>query len=1047
MNHENTAKYEDQWADFIQSLDVDPDKAKGIEQLPDDQKRHLLENYAIKIPKCSAFHYVSLIKGLRVGRSTLTKNPRKGDAQQAKEILLATEISLRTNNVAWVYDFLDQDGLEALVNYVSRVIHMVIRTDFRPTLDNIQQQRSALFGSITSDQAVSLNDLCEDIHESDKVESGFWCSSLRKKKNDRISFASTHIPNISESIKSSLHQGVRCFRALLNNQRGCSMVFEHPRAVNVIALCLLHPDYLTKTLVLELLTVVCLITGGHERVLNAFDNFKKEVGESTRFEYLTHYFFTHEIESSDYYNMDFMVSCMQFFNIVVHSTDDIMLRVYLQEEFKHLGLVNYLSRIYDKAGDRLLRQIEAYNDNEVDVAVLLEDSQMRDIIQQEKEQIESDLIVLQTRTATIQIEYENKLSELQKDLQALEIKCKDLETQRTNQDGQLSTLRAQLLDKDKNSTERERNLQERLRELEDCLNTVKSSQVKSQIQVNGEADSNCTKSLNTTVSTTLSPPPPPPPLPPPPSLPPPPPSLIPPPLSSSISGLSPPPPPPPVMGAMTPGVEGVSIRPPIQTRYKLPLVNWVLLKNQQLRGTIFVGMNDEAVLDALDTEKFENLFKLSNQSVDSNKSGGDTLVNGIDQKDSRISKKVEKKSLMDPNRHRCIGVLLRYLESEKYTPERLWNDINRLELGQDVTDRIYHQLPTAAEVKTYLNYEFTEQRPIDDLSDEDRLLLHLCKVERLGPRLEIILFMNSFEDNLNVVNSKIGAVRSASLALKKSCKFRAILEIILAFGNYMNSSRRGIAYGFRLQSLDALSDTRTLDKSWTLLHFIVETIENQFPALIDFDDELTGVMEAAKVPMEALTTDVAALVSGMSQADKETIISGALNTPQRLSDFVLENKSKVEAVEKQAETARTVFARTIEWFGEAQAKPSPEQFFGLIVRFIKQFKNAIVANEARRRAEALQSLNSVTGDDNGPLSSINQISINHVPKQPKDDVPVLELQKRLAHEARMAKRRFKNRTRQITGDRMMDEILAGLISEPLQAEVHPRRNRLSENIN
>ncbi|KAH8878330.1 Formin-like protein 3 [Schistosoma japonicum] len=960
MNHENTAKYEDQWADFIQSLDVDPDKAKGIEQLPDDQKRHLLENYAIKIPKCSAFHYVSLIKGLRVGRSTLTKNPRKGDAQQAKEILLATEISLRTNNVAWVYDFLDQDGLEALVNYVSRVIHMVIRTDFRPTLDNIQQQRSALFGSITSDQAVSLNDLCEDIHESDKVESGFWCSSLRKKKNDRISFASTHIPNISESIKSSLHQGVRCFRALLNNQRGCSMVFEHPRAVNVIALCLLHPDYLTKTLVLELLTVVCLITGGHERVLNAFDNFKKEVGESTRFEYLTHYFFTHEIESSDYYNMDFM-------------------------------------RIYDKAGDRLLRQIEAYNDNEVDVAVLLEDSQMRDIIQQEKEQIESDLIVLQTRTATIQIEYENKLSELQKDLQALEIKCKDLETQRTNQDGQLSTLRAQLLDKDKNSTERERNLQERLRELEDCLNTVKSSQVKSQIQVNGEADSNCTKSLNTTVSTTLSPPPPPPPLPPPPSLPPPPPSLIPPPLSSSISGLSPPPPPPPVMGAMTPGVEGVSIRPPIQTRYKLPLVNWVLLKNQQLRGTIFVGMNDEAVLDALDTEKFENLFKLSNQSVDSNKSGGDTLVNGIDQKDSRISKKVEKKSLMDPNRHRCIGVLLRYLESEKYTPERLWNDINRLELGQDVTDRIYHQLPTAAEVKTYLNYEFTEQRPIDDLSDEDRLLLHLCKVERLGPRLEIILFMNSFEDNLNVVNS--------------------------------------------------LSDTRTLDKSWTLLHFIVETIENQFPALIDFDDELTGVMEAAKVPMEALTTDVAALVSGMSQADKETIISGALNTPQRLSDFVLENKSKVEAVEKQAETARTVFARTIEWFGEAQAKPSPEQFFGLIVRFIKQFKNAIVANEARRRAEALQSLNSVTGDDNGPLSSINQISINHVPKQPKDDVPVLELQKRLAHEARMAKRRFKNRTRQITGDRMMDEILAGLISEPLQAEVHPRRNRLSENIN
>nr|CAH8849650.1 unnamed protein product [Trichobilharzia regenti] len=749
----------------VSSLDVDPDKAKGIEQLPDDQKRQLLENYAIKNPKCSAFHYVSLIKGLRVGRSTLTKNPRKSDAQQAKEILLATEISLRTNNVAWVYDFLDQHGLETLVNYVSRVIHMVmslkrfrkcsiLSTDFRPSVDSMQQQRSALLGSYGSEQSISLNDLCEEIHESDQVESGFWCSSLRKKKN-RIS-SSPHVPHISESIRDSLHQGVRCFRALLNNQRGCSMVFEHPRAVNVIALCLLHPSYQTKTLVLELLTVVCLIAGGHERVLNAFDNFKKEVGESTRFEYLTHYFFSHESESPDYYSMDFMVSCMQFFNIVVHSTEDIMLRVYLQEEFRHLGLVNYLSRIHNKAGDRFLRQIEAYNDNEVDVAVLLEDSQMRDVLQQEKEQAESDLIILQTRTATLQAEYESKLSQLQQNMQALELKCQDLENQRTNQDGQLSTLRAQLLDKDKSTSERERNLKERVRELEECLSAVKNSTEKEKPQINA-------------------------------------------------FGI-PPPPPAPGMGAMGPGVEGVSIRPPIQTRYKLPLINWVLLKNQQLRGTIFVGMNDEAVLETLDTEKFESLFKLSNQSVDNKSSsttGSTALVNGLDQRDSRVNKKVERKSLMDSNRHRCIGVLLRYLESEKYTPERLWNDINRLELSQDVADRIYHQLPTSDEMKTYLNYEFTEQRPIEDLTDEDRLLLHLCKVERLGPRLEIILFMNSFEDNLKVVNSKIAAVQSASLALKKSCKFRAILEIVLAFGNYMNSSRRGIAYGFRLQSLDA----------------------------------------------------------------------------------------------------------------------------------------------------------------------------------------------------------------------------------------------------
>ena len=30
-------------------------------------------------------------------------------------------------------------------------------------------------------------------------------------------------------------------------------------------------------------------------------------------------------------------------------------------------------------------------------------------------------------------------------------------------------------------------------------------------------------------------------------------------------------------------------------------------------------------------------------------------------------------------------------------------------------------------------------------------------------------------------------------------------QIVLAFGNYMNSSKRGAVYGFRLQSLDLVS--------------------------------------------------------------------------------------------------------------------------------------------------------------------------------------------------------------------------------------------------
>ncbi len=43
-----------------------------------------------------------------------------------------------------------------------------------------------------------------------------------------------------------------------------------------------------------------------------------------------------------FFQIEFMVACMQFINIVVHSVDDMNYRVALQWEFATLGLEEYL---------------------------------------------------------------------------------------------------------------------------------------------------------------------------------------------------------------------------------------------------------------------------------------------------------------------------------------------------------------------------------------------------------------------------------------------------------------------------------------------------------------------------------------------------------------------------------------------------------------------------------------------------------------------------------------------------------------------------------
>ena len=52
----------------------------------------------------------------------------------------------------------------------------------------------------------------------------------------------------------------------------------------------IHKKLRTKALVLELLAAICLVKSGHDIILAAFDNFKREMYEMRRFETLMDYF-------------------------------------------------------------------------------------------------------------------------------------------------------------------------------------------------------------------------------------------------------------------------------------------------------------------------------------------------------------------------------------------------------------------------------------------------------------------------------------------------------------------------------------------------------------------------------------------------------------------------------------------------------------------------------------------------------------------------------------------------------------------------------------
>lgn len=77
----------------------------------------------------------------------------------------------------------------------------------------------------------------------------------------------------------------------------------------------------THVLVLELLAAVCLVPSGHKKVLEAFDNFQRQMSEATRFQTLMH------LLRTERRRVGVMVAAMAFINVVVHCVPDMNYQV------------------------------------------------------------------------------------------------------------------------------------------------------------------------------------------------------------------------------------------------------------------------------------------------------------------------------------------------------------------------------------------------------------------------------------------------------------------------------------------------------------------------------------------------------------------------------------------------------------------------------------------------------------------------------------------------------------------------------------------------
>ncbi|KAF3817020.1 hypothetical protein GH733_014368 [Mirounga leonina] len=962
---------EERFNRVLNCMNLPPDKVQLLSQYDNEKKWELIcdqEKFQVKNPPTA---YIQKLKSYldtggasRKGATDWMSNLGRR-VQESTQVLRELEISLRTNHIGWVEEFLNEEnrGLDVLLEYLAFA------------------QCSVTYDMESADNGVPGSEKSKPLEQSVEDLSKGPPSSLPPQPKSRhltIKLTPAHSRKALRnsrivSQKDDVHVCIMCLRAIMNYQSGFSLVMTHPACVNEIALSLNNKNPRTKALVLELLAAVCLVRGGHDIILAAFDNFKEVCGEQHRFEKLMEYF---QKEDS---NIDFMVACMQFINIVVHSVENMNFRVFLQYEFTHLGLDLYLERLRLTESDKLQVQIQAYLDNVFDVGALLEDTETKNAVLEHMEELQEQAALLTEKLRDAENESMAKIAELEKQLSQARKELETLRERFSESTPMGASRRPPEPEKVPTSVPAARPSALELK--------VEELQEKGLIRiVRGPGDAVSIEILPVAVATpsgsdaptppgvpTGSPspelppaaepapraaPPPPPPPPPLPGLPDQqeaPPSA--PPLSSPLPGSSEPPPPPPLPGDLPPpppppppppgtdgpvpppppggpsggsGPEmgpGVKAKKPIQTKFRMPLLNWVALKPNQITGTVFTELNDEKVLQELDMSDFEEQFKTKSQ-------GPSLDLSAL--KGKAAQKAPSKATLIEANRAKNLAITLR---KGNLGADRICQAIETYDLqalGLDFLELLTRFLPTEYERSLIARFE-QEQRPMEELSEEDRFMLRFNRIPRLPERMATLTFLGNFPDTVQLLMPQLNAIIAASMSIKSSDKLRQILEIVLAFGNYMNSSKRGAAYGFRLQSLDVLLEMKSTDRKQTLLHYLVKVIAEKYPQLTGFHSDLHFLDKAGSVSLDSILGDVRSLQRGLELTQREFVRQDDCMV---LKEFLRSNSPTMDKLLADSKTAQEAYESVVEYFGENPKTTSPSMFFSLFSRFIKAYKKA-----------------------------------------------------------------------------------------------------------
>ena len=209
----------------LASVNVNSESAGFLHNYTDEQKWKLICDHDGAIVKTSPSEFVAKLRNA-VNMSNHKKY--KKNAPATLQLLRELEISLRTNHVGWVKQFIrEASGLDALVDFLKFACWGLVVATI-----NVKDDE---------DDEKTNKELHDVMKQFDTMRRSNSLPSRRVVKNSRFLLD-----------RDEVHLTILCFRAIMNYQYGLTECVSHKTAMDQICLALNTNNFKTKVIYLQI---------------------------------------------------------------------------------------------------------------------------------------------------------------------------------------------------------------------------------------------------------------------------------------------------------------------------------------------------------------------------------------------------------------------------------------------------------------------------------------------------------------------------------------------------------------------------------------------------------------------------------------------------------------------------------------------------------------------------------------------------------------------------------------------------------------------------